>query len=800
MKNLRLAVPLFLAVAALESGALATDILTNRGNIARTGLNFNETILNPTNVGSSSFGLLYNNPVDGEVYAQPLYVSNQQITPTGGQAKVANVLYVATEHDSLYAFDADTGTQYWKVSLLPTGESPVQANDPNINCTDLIPEIGITATPVIDRSAGTNGTLFVLSFSTNGTNYFHRLHAIDLSTGQDRLTPMLIAASVTGTGPATTFIAQKQRDRPGLLLLNGIIYTAWSSFCDNPSYAGWIIGYHESDLSQAGVLNVDPNGKPPSNDLPDGSGNGIWQSGNGPAVDSNGNIYVATGNGPFDTNLTGGFPTNHDFGDTVLKLSATNGLSVTDYFTPFDQFGSATADNDLGSGGPMVLPDIVDTNGTHHHLLVQAGKDANLYVLDRDNLGKFNSANNSQIYQELQGALPNGVWSSPAYFQDGSGNVFVYYGCHGDQPILQFKFDFSNPSKPLLGSNPAVTTAHFNFPGPTPTISANGTSNGILWACENNQHTPTQAVLHAWDATNVANELYNSSSLNIGTAVKFAVPTVCNGKVFVGTSNSIAAFGLNTQPPPPPSVAKDFDSDGQADLVLENSVDGHRLIWLLHNGVPTGNTIDLGTVDPSWHIGGVGDFLGNGQSDLVFERTDGEHMIWILNNGTFQSTITLPVVSGGWHVVGAGDFNGDGKADLVWENSNSGRRVIWLMNNGVRTGTISLSTVSTVWHIAGVGDFLGNGQSDLIWENTATGHRVIWLMTNGAHTGTMDLGTVGTVWHIGGTGDFLGNGQADLVWENTSNGRRVIWLMNKGVRTSTIDLGTTDPNLHIVNH
>ena len=331
MRVCRFVVSLFLALAALDSGALATDILTNRGDNGRTGLNSTESILTPASVQSSSFGLLYNNPVDGEVYAQPLYVSNQQITPTGGQTKVANVLYVATEHDSLYAFDADTGTQYWKVSLLPTGESPVQANDPNINCTDLIPEIGITATPVIDRASGTNGTLFVLSFSTNGTNYFHRLHAIDLSTGQDRtgLGPVVIAASVTGAGPATTFIAQKQRDRPGLLLLNGIIYTAWSSFCDNPSYSGWIIAYHESNLSLAAVLNVDPNGKPPSSDLPDGSGNGIWQSGNGPAVDSSGNIYVATGNGPFDTNLTGGFPTNQDYGDTVLKLSPSLSSLIT---------------------------------------------------------------------------------------------------------------------------------------------------------------------------------------------------------------------------------------------------------------------------------------------------------------------------------------------------------------------------------------------------------------------------------------------------------------------------------------
>jgi len=303
MKQIRIVVAFLVASVALSSGALATDVLTNRGDIARTGLNSNETILTPANVASSSFRLLYNKSVDGQVYAQPLYVSGQPIT-FNGQTIVANVLYVATEHDSLYAFNADTGTQYWKASLLGSGESPVSYTDVP-DCTDIVPEIGITATPVIDRLAGQNGTIFVLAASKNGTGFFHRLHAIDLSTGQDLITPALVGASVTGGGPATTFRARFQRSRGGLLLFNGIVYTSWASYCDDTPYAGWIIAYNESNLSQAGVLNTDPNGSPPSNDLPDGSGNGIWHAGNGPAVDSNGNIYVSTGNGPFDTNLTG---------------------------------------------------------------------------------------------------------------------------------------------------------------------------------------------------------------------------------------------------------------------------------------------------------------------------------------------------------------------------------------------------------------------------------------------------------------------------------------------------------------
>jgi len=335
MKRFGFVSALFLGCAALVCSAPATDILTDRGDNARTGLNANETVLTPSIVSSPSFGRFYNNPVDGQVYAQPLYVSNQLIIVNGRSEGNQNVLYVATEHDSLYAFNADTGVQYWQASLLPTGESPVQANDPNIGCSDLEPEIGITATPVIDRSAGPNGTIFVVAFSTNGSGgYFNRLHAIDLATGHDKtgIGPVLInPAPVIGTPPFNTFNATRQRGRPGPLLLNGIIYPSWGAYCDKPPYSGWIIAYCENSLSQAAVFDSNPNGSPTSSCLPDGSGNGIWQDGTGPAADPNNNIYVLTGNGPFDANLTGGFPTNSDYGDSALKL-LTPSLSVSDYF------------------------------------------------------------------------------------------------------------------------------------------------------------------------------------------------------------------------------------------------------------------------------------------------------------------------------------------------------------------------------------------------------------------------------------------------------------------------------------
>ncbi len=535
----------------------------------------------------------------------------------------------------------------------------------DVNSQLIQPEIGITSTPVIDRSAGPNGTLFVVAFSKNGTHLFDRLHAIDLSTGQDRLGPVLIAAS-SGSGPGHIFNPKFQLSRAGLLLLNGRIYTAWASFTDNPPFTGWIIGYNESTLTQALVLNTNPNGSPPSNLLPDGSGDSIWQAGNGPAVDSSGSIYVSTGNGPFD-------PTQLDYGDTVLKL--TNVLGVTDYFTPFDQASEAANDIDLGSGGPLVLPDLVDTNHQVHHLLVAAGKDTNLYLLNRDNLGKFNPSNNNQIYQELPGVLQGGVWSSPAYF-----NTFIYFGGSGDvgnsAPLWQFQFDFTaNPNKPILRSSAIhATTTQFGFPGATPTVSSNGNTNGIVWAYERNSNSG-QAILHAYDATNVGIELFKSG--NIGGAVKFAVPTVCNGRVYVGTSNSVAAFGLTSTSTPGSGVADDFNNDGKADLLLENSATGKRAIWYLSNGIFQSSSV-LPTLDPQWHIAGSTDFLGNGQASLILENTrTGQHIVWILSNGFYISTIALPTIPNQWHISGIAGVAGNSRKNVVLENTDTGRHVVW---------------------------------------------------------------------------------------------------------------------------
>ena len=503
--------------------AAATDVVTYHNDVARTGQNLSETILTPANINSTSFGKIGFYAVDGKVDAQPLYLANIHIP---GQSS-HNVLYAATEHDSVYAFDADNGTQLWKVSVLGAGET---TSDPR-NCSQVIPEIGITATPVIDRSRGPNGAIYVVGMSKNASgSYFQRLHALDVATGAELFGgPTTVQASYPGTGDGSSggsviFAPGQYEERASLLLLNGVVYTGWTSHCDIRPYTGWIIGYNASTLQQSSMLNVTPNGS-------EGS---IWMSGAGLAADGLGNIYFLDANGDFDTTLnTSGFPGNGDFGNAFIKLSTTGTLAVADYFATFDTVQKSAADQDLGSGGAIVLPDLTDATGHTRHLAVGGGKDGNIYVVDRDSMGKFSpTANNN--YQQLQGALPGGVWSMPAYF-----NNAIYYGPVGTS-IRAFSI-----TNALLSNGPtSQTSTTFGYPGATPGVSANGSSNAILWAAENGN----TAVLHAYDATNLSNELYNSNQAGMrdqfGAGNKFITPTVVNGKVYVGTTNGVAVFGL----------------------------------------------------------------------------------------------------------------------------------------------------------------------------------------------------------------------------------------------------------------
>jgi hypothetical protein len=372
-----------------------------------------------------------------------------------------------------------------------------------------------------------------VAMETDGhQHYDYKLHTLDLATGSAVLTPVQIAASIAGTGPATTFLAQNQLNRPGLLLANGLIYVAFASFEDRAPYSGWLIGYHESNLSQALVFNDNPNGKPTNHREPDGSGGGIWQSGTGLAADVNGNLFLATGMGPFSKKLVNGFPSTHDFGDSLIKLS---GTTVSDYFTPHDEATLFAADEDLGAGGAILLPDIVDSNGHTHSLAIVVCKNSSIYLCDRNNLGKFNPTVDSS-YQTISRALASEAYTSPVFF-----NNFIYL-CGGLGPLEQFVFDFSNPNKPLLNATPTAKTSHsFSKRGCIPSISSNGTASGIVWAYDTNLGA-AQATLYAYDAGTLT-ELYNSGTL-LDAGVKFAVPTVFSGKVYVGTSGSVSGFGL----------------------------------------------------------------------------------------------------------------------------------------------------------------------------------------------------------------------------------------------------------------
>jgi hypothetical protein len=499
-----------------------TDVTTYHNDIARTGQNITETKLTQANVNSTTFGLLRNLTVDGKVDAEPLYLS--QLSVAGS---AYNVVFVVTEHDSVYAFDSDTGAQLWKVSLLGAGET----TSDDRGCGQVTPEIGITATPVIDRMAGAHGILYAVAMSKNGSTYFQRLHALDITTGAElEGGPVVVQATYPGTGANSSggqvvFDPKQYEERAALLLLNGVIYTSWASHCDIQPYTAWIMGYNQTSLSQTSVLNLTPNGN-------EGS---IWQSGGGLAADAQGNIYVLMANGTFETTLdANGFPSKQDYGNGFVKISTTGGnLQVSDYFNMSNTVNESGGDIDLGSGGAMVLPDLSYGTAGILNLAIGAGKDGNLYVVNRNNMGKFSSTSNN-VYQELPGAVPNGVWGVPAYF-----NSTVYY-CDSNATLKSFSI-----TNGKLSNTPVHTAASFTYPGVLPSVSANGTSNGIVWAIEN---TGT-AVLHAYAANDLTQELYNSNQASsgrdhFGSGNKFITPMISDGKVFASTTNSVAVFGL----------------------------------------------------------------------------------------------------------------------------------------------------------------------------------------------------------------------------------------------------------------
>jgi uncharacterized protein YidB (DUF937 family) len=498
------------------------NVTTWHNDLARTGANAQETTLTTANVNVNNFGKLFSTSVDGQVYAQPLYLSGVSI---GGGTH--NVLYIATEHDSVYAIDADSGAIYAQVSLIPTGGTTINSSS-DLNCGDINPEVGITGTPVIDPASN---TLYVVSKAKVNGSIVQHLHALSTLTLAETLSgPVEVQAEVAGTakdgnGTTVTFNPVLENQRPGLALENGHVLIAWGAHCDNPPYHGWLISYSASTLAREAVWNTTPDGEPGgSTQTPAG---GIWMAGAAPAVDVNGDIYVTSGNGYWN----GG----RDLSDSVLKLGPplNNTFQLLDYFTPFDQGGSG--DSDVGSAGVLLFP----TTSSGVQLLAQQGKQGTIYLADRNNLGK-NCVNlspactstDTQIPEELRNATP-GVLSSPLYW-----NGRVYW------PSFDFLYSWSvDPASGLISGSPTSHSAQQFARTAGASLSASGTANGIVWIMQNTSE------LFAFDATDLTKVLWTNGQApngrdRAGSSVKFAPPTVVNGRVYVGTANSVVAYGL----------------------------------------------------------------------------------------------------------------------------------------------------------------------------------------------------------------------------------------------------------------
>jgi hypothetical protein len=486
-----------------------SGVLRWRYDAGITGQNLNETKLTQANVNSNQFGKLFSYPLDGLAYAQPLYVSQVAIEGKGTH----NVVYVATEHNTVYAFDADTQTDpLWITNFNnpAAGVTPVPSLDlaQPVGGSPIEPEVGITSTPVID---GSTGTMYVVAATKESGKYVHRIHALDITNGKEKVNSVIIS-------PSGSFDSQHELQRAALTLTDNIVIVCFASYSDWRPYNGWIVGYDAATLSQVAAVNTTPGG---------GEGS-IWQSGAPLSVDGQGNIFGAIANGTFD-------PGNGNYGDSLVRLFPKS-LVIADYFTPFNQQALNDADIDIGSGGLMLIP---DQNTATPRMAITAGKEGRIYLVNRDNLGKFNPANDSQILQSIPNQLgditrPNGRnFSTPAFWQ---GNI--YFVANRDV-IKQFKLQNG-----LLTTTPvAKGTQPYPFPGANMTVSSNGANDGIVWTLE----AGGGGVLHAYDATNVARELYSSAQNaardQFGKATRFSVPVVINGKVYVGGESQLAVFG-----------------------------------------------------------------------------------------------------------------------------------------------------------------------------------------------------------------------------------------------------------------
>ena len=583
--NLRLLVAMMVVLPGMNTSRCEaqTSVTTYHNDIGRTGQNLNETILTTSNVNATQFGKLFSQPVDGQIYAQPLYLPGLTI---GGQTH--NVVFVATENDSVYAFDADSngGTNaspLWMASLLTAAHgaaSGATAFPASELSADITPLVGITGTPVIDPSSN---TLYVVSKTLEGGNAVQRLHALDVTTGNEKFGgPVVITATVAGTGNGSvsgqlTFDTMWENQRPALLLVNGIVYIGFAAHGDNGPWHGWILGYNAVTLKQTGAYNASPNGV----------GSGFWMSGSGlaadvlnPSTQPYGRMFVTSGNG--DYTATSPYANSMDFGDSILNLDLTNGVpTIKDEFTPSDQASLDAEDGDLGSGGVMLIP--TQTTGSVPNLLVQVGKEGTLYLVNRDKMSGYNSTD--AVVQEIPyGVGSIGAWSTATYWNEN-----VYYMGRGD--YLK-SFALVNGQ---LSTNPTKSSEVYNYPGATPSISANGSTQGIVWTIDSEAYaTSGAAILQAHNASNVATTLYssstNSSRDNPGPAVKFSVPTIVNGKVYVGTGTQVSIYGLlsGAQQAAAPALSPGAESfTGSISVTITDSTSGATIYYTTDGTTPT---------------------------------------------------------------------------------------------------------------------------------------------------------------------------------------------------------------------
>jgi hypothetical protein len=698
MTGIRLLVA-FLALGTI-TWAEAQDVLTYHNDNARTGQNLNETLLNPGNVTVNKFGKLFILSTDGKVDAEPLYAANLNVG-----SRTRNVVFIASEHASIYAYDADTGALLWQSSMLKSGETPSDDR----GCNQVSPEIGVTATPVIDRASGPHGTIYAVAMSKDSAGSYHqRLHALDITTGAEEFGgPVEIQATypgagAEGNGALLTFDPKQHKERAALLLVNNTVYTAWSSHCDNDPYTGWIIGYDESTLARTRVLNITPNGN-------EGS---IWQSGAGPAADATGNIYFLAANGTADTTLNAqGFPNSGNYGNAFMKLSSNGALAVADYFNMFNTVSENNADQDLGSGGALLLPDLTDSSNVTWRLAVGAGKDRIIYLVNRDNMGKFSTTN--RIYQQFATPLGGGEFGMPAYF-----NNAIYYGSAGDGLKM---FPFVNAKLTSPSSRTSIT---FAFPGTTPSISANGAANGIVWATENSD----PAVLHAYDATNLGRELYNSNQAangrdHFGTGNKFITPMIANGKVYVGTTTGVGVFGL-------------IGAAASAQIAPMSLTFGGQLVGTVSSSQPvtltnlTSTALTIGAITASGDFGktdNCGSSLAGNASctiNVTFTPTTSgpRNGVLTVNNGASNSPQTASLMGTGTTSAPTVTLQPTSLSfggQVV--NTTSPAKSVTLTN----TGTVSLA----IYNIATAGNFAVSTGSNACGSSLAPGSNCLIYVT-----------------------------------------------------------------------